>query len=229
MRRHLSALCDRRDGVPIASPSTIPETYRESAEQVRAHLVHLRGGAPFLSPAEAVCLLGWLDARVSARVILAAIDRAFVSRHRRGVPRRPLSLTAARVHLGKPPLLPPALAPGGDHPFSPARAALIALPDPFAHALADALTGIAPEHPERIVPAAVTTCSAHHELAWDALPAAEREQRIAAEHAGLGDLLHLLGEEEARTIAEEIAREAFRARWPRLDTATFDALAAGCT
>ena len=36
--------------------------HRDAVEEVRAHLVSIRGGAPFLSPADAWQLLEWLDA-----------------------------------------------------------------------------------------------------------------------------------------------------------------------
>lgn len=213
---------------PGADVGAVPEHYKEQAEAVRAHLVHLRGGAPFLSPSDALCLVRWLDASVSLRAILAALDRAVEARRRkRG--KRPLTLVAARVHLHRPPLVPPSFAPAGASPFEPVQEALRALEEPEAAALAVALGGLPQEEPDRLVPAARALCREHLEGSWNALAVGERERRIADATLTLGDLANLVDADTLRALAEEVARDAFRLAprdtpWPRLDTATFDAL-----
>lgn len=220
-------------GGRIQDGPTIPAHYQDQAEAVRAHLVHLRGGAPFLSPADALCLLRWLDARVSVRAILAALDRAVVSR-RRTRARTRLTLTAAGRHLGKPPLIASPLGEAGG--LQQVCARLGELADPHAVALADALAAL-PEGPaDEQVPAAVAVCREHLERRWVQLPHADREARIEAAARDLGDLANVVDAETLRALAEEIARDDFRrspasddhaASWPRLDTATFDAVFGG--
>ncbi|MCB9677365.1 MAG: hypothetical protein H6737_19820 [Alphaproteobacteria bacterium] len=191
---------------------------------MRAHLVHLRGGAPFLSPADALCLVGMLDAGVSVPLILAALDRCVASRMKNRA-RRPLTLTAAKRHLGKPPLVDPGFARDpGEAPLEPVRAALSGVGDPEATALAAALEGLASDEPDALVTEAVALCRTHHERRWTALPDDERERRIAAAIVELGDIANVVDSDTLRQLAEEVARDAFRSAWPRLDTATFEAL-----
>ncbi|MCB9691790.1 MAG: hypothetical protein H6736_08245 [Alphaproteobacteria bacterium] len=198
----------------------IPEAHRAAAETVRAHLVHHRGGAPFLSPADTLLLVRWLDDGVSVTAMLAAIERCAASR-RKSRPRTRFTLTAAKRHLHKAPLEAPALdGPVGDgHPFAP-------LLDELQH-LGDsglALSGALEALPEPAVDQAVALCASHLEVAWRELPAAEREQHLRAAVEELGDLASLVDADTLRELAEEVARHRFRASWPRLDTATFAAL-----
>lgn len=214
-----------------AGHDAVPEHYKDQAEAVRAHLVHLRGGAPFLSPSDALCLVRWLDASVSLRAILAALDRAVEARRRKRA-KRPLTLGAARVHLHRPPLVPPPFLPSGASPFAPVQEALHALQEPEADALAVALGGLPPQDPDTWVPAARAVCREHLEGRWNALAPAEKERRIADATLTLGDLARLVDADTLRALAEEVARDAFHLAprdtpWPRLDTATFDALVEG--
>ncbi|MEZ4321191.1 MAG: hypothetical protein R3F61_27195 [Myxococcota bacterium] len=190
---------------------------------MRAHLVYLRGGAPFLSPADALCLVGLLDRGVGVPAILAALDRCVLSR-RKSRARRPLTLTAAKVHLGKPPLGPPAFGPSPGAPLDPVRAALEQLEDPAAHELADALGSVATEVPEDLVVSAVAVCRDHQERRWAGLSDAERADRLAVAAETLGDIANLVDADTLRLLAEEVARETLRNEWIRLDTATFEGL-----
>src|SRR5688500_4071881 len=81
--------------------SDVPEAWTVAAEEVRAHLCALRGGAPFLSPMDAWQLVRWLEEGVSVASILLALERAAEAR-RRTRSRTPLSLGAAKRHLGRP-------------------------------------------------------------------------------------------------------------------------------
>jgi len=204
---------------------SIPPEYREQAEHVRAHLVHLRGGAPFLSPADALRLVTWLDEGVKVSAILAALDRCVVSR-RKNKARTPLTLTAAGRHLGKAPLTPLCFEPTpGAHPFQPVFASLRATDDPEAAVLAEALNGIDAPESEARVTEAVAICRKTYERRWAGLTVPDREGRIAVAMEDLGDIANVVDGDTLRKLAEEVAREAFRSAWPRLDTATFEALA----
>ena len=91
-------------GLPAAALEAaveVPAVWREAAEEIRAHLCMLRGGAPFLSPADTWQLVRWLDCGVSVADVLQALERAAAARRaKRG--KTPLSLVAANRHLGKP-------------------------------------------------------------------------------------------------------------------------------
>ena len=77
-----------------------------AAEQVRAHLVMVRGGAPFLSPIDSRLLVEWLDASIPVDVILTAIEIVAARRSKNRI-QRPLSLNAVksvvRKGIKKPP------------------------------------------------------------------------------------------------------------------------------
>ena len=65
------------------------------AEEVRAYVVAVRGGAPFLSAADGRLLVGWLEGGVSVARILAAVDEVAEKRRKKRTRGR-LSLTACR-------------------------------------------------------------------------------------------------------------------------------------
>ena len=70
------------------------------AEEVRAYLVTVRGGAPFLSAADGRLLVQWLDQDIPIAVVLSAIER---TAHRRASKRRRtrLSLGACKGEVKK--------------------------------------------------------------------------------------------------------------------------------
>ena len=72
----------------------------DDAEAVRAYLVELRGGAPFLSSRDGRLLLGWMDAGVPVAFICQALDRAAEKRRTRRV-KTPLSLRNASTAVKK--------------------------------------------------------------------------------------------------------------------------------
>lgn len=67
-----------------------PHPHVMLAEEVRAYLVTVRGGAPFLSAADGRLLVDWLDQGVPVAVVLSAIER---TAHRRAGRRRRTRLT----------------------------------------------------------------------------------------------------------------------------------------
>lgn len=199
-------------------PGCVPAELRVAAEHVRAHLVYLRGGAPFLSPADALCLVEWLDEGVSVERILAALDRCAASR-RKNRARSRFTLRQARRHLDKPPLtrvdVPAEPAP---HPLHPLTAELADLP--HTKQLAGALLAL----PGGAVVEAVALCRAHVERRWSDLPETERRSRIQRAARELGDIANLVDETTLHSLAEECARDAFRSAFPRADTARIGTL-----
>jgi hypothetical protein len=199
----------------------VPEAHLAAAEEVRAHLVALRGGAPFLSSADAVALVGWLDDGVPVSAILRALERAADARRKRAI-RGPLRLVDARRHLGRPtaaPPLPPASAGGA--PFAPIAAALRGLAEPGAASLADALASLAGEDADRLVRDALALARVFHEARWARLAEPDRQARLDEASRSLGDVAALLDEAAVLAAAEEIARDTLRRELPMLTAATF--------
>ena len=72
----------------------------QDAEIVRAYLVELRGGAPFLSSRDGRLLLVWMDSDVPVALICQALDVAARRRRKRRV-KTPLSLRNAETAVKK--------------------------------------------------------------------------------------------------------------------------------
>lgn len=190
----------------------VPPHYQPAAEEVRSHLCHLRGGAPFLSPQDAFTLVTWLDAGVPVADILLALERSAEAR-RRARSRFPLTLGAAKRHLGKAHpvrVRPPA---PGEPPFGPILDGLAEGDD-----LRVALEAVPADDPdgERRALAAIR---AFLDDRWSALSPDDRADLEASARAELGDLLALVDEDTAHELVEETARDRFRQRWPRLTAA----------
>lgn len=205
----------------------VPEAYKRAAEEVRAHLVALRGGAPFLSPDDARQLVMWLDQGLDVPTILVALERAYTSRRERRS-RIPLTLRHAKRHLGKPTkgVLEP-MAPDeapDDHPLRPLVDAVRdhADGDPRGdelHDLAVHLERLPPGDDERLLRGALGAMREFFHGAWDALDDDERRLRLAEARDEFGDVD---GVDEATLAAavEEHARDALRRDYPLLTAAT---------
>lgn len=73
---------------------------QDAAAEVLAHLVSLRGGAPFLSSTDARLLMGWLNQGVPVPLLLHALEQAAEARRKKRL-RTPLSLRAAKKAVMK--------------------------------------------------------------------------------------------------------------------------------
>ena len=203
--------------------SGVPREHREAAEAVRAHLVSVRGGAVFLSPADALKLVGWLDDEVPVPDILRAIERAAEYRSK-SRSRLPLGLGRVARHLGRPTRgafggTAPKLS-DGLHPLL-ALIAERAAGDPLEALLTDLARQLAalpsdPRHAER----AMTCIADFHQRVFMALPAARRSALRERARTGMGDLVHLLDERQLLAILEENARYAAREGYAWLSAAT---------
>ncbi len=195
----------------------VPEEHQAAAEEVRAHLVCLRGGAPFLSPNDALLLLEWLDAGVSVPAILRALERAAQARIKNRS-RLPLTLGSARRHLDKP--TSGALAPASSgHPLAPTAQVLTESPSPRDHAAARALLALDPTNPEHLVRGALAIVRDLLDATWLELPAAEREALLAQ---GRARYASVFPEDERGLDAacEAWARDRLRKARPHLSAAT---------
>lgn len=208
---------------------------QEAAEQVRRHLVALRGGAPFLSPDDAAQLVAWLEEGMPvARILLALEDAA----HRRVAERAraPLTLrharrelTRARRRSGRGPSAPPpeatptrpraaptaAVGPlhgDADHPLAPliARATLAGM---VRHA--DALRALPADAPD-LAADAISALSSAWEGAWETMDETGRGLWRDEAVSRLGELAGLLDEGRLDALVEEHARALFRLSVPGL-------------
>jgi predicted component of type VI protein secretion system len=216
--------------VSAADPE-IPAAWQDAAEEVRAHLCLLRGGGVFLSPADALQLVTWFGAGVGVGPIVRALERAAEAR-RRSRNRTPLSLVAAKRHLGKE--CPgwfhrdlPQLGRGDEPPLMPVVRALQAAgssADAEARrALGEVLARVDGRDEEALL-AAVGAARQFVESAWDGLGDAGRAALRGEAEAELGDLLALIDPHHRVALIEETARDRLRQRYPALTAATFDEL-----
>ena len=194
----------------------VPEHYRQGAEEVRQHLVMLRGGAPFLSPQCALQLIEWFDEDVGVPTILVALERAAEARRKKRS-RIPLTLRAARRHLGKAGRA--TLRKGTDRSLQPLANHYAATDDTALAALCDELRAVEAADAERAMAMAMGLIRTFLESAWKGLRPGERERHLAAAQEDLGDLLHDIPEVDRPALVEEVARDALRQRYDALSAA----------
>jgi hypothetical protein len=165
--------------------------------------------------------------------ILQALERAAEAR-RRARNRTPLSLVAAKRHLGREcrgffhrDL--PHMARGGEPPLMPVARAMEATgskADAQARrALGEALAAIHGAGDEALR-AAVAAARRFVEAAWDGLGDAGRAALRSEAEEELGDLLGLIEPHRRVPLIEETARDRLRQRYPALSAATLAELLA---
>lgn len=177
------------------------------AEEVRAYLCTLRGGAPLLSPTDGHLLVTWLEAGISVGAILRGLDRA-ARRHRAKRIRAPLTLRHAREFLK---------AESGRR----ASTVPLDLPDRLAgddvrlHAVRERIAALVEPDPEARARAACAVARAFFDDLWrddDAL----RATLWAEAEAELADLRDALDELAWSTACEDLARYRLRMAYPTL-------------
>lgn len=198
----------------------------------------MRGGAPFLSGADARLLVEWLEAGIPVASILAAVEAAATRRARRPTRTR-LSLSACQGELKKraerraAPAVPsfeardeaprawPALAQlageirGMETPpaLEPARDRLAEGLDRLARG--QRVEGGPLDDPsgELVARQAIAACRVFQDAAWKAA-APEREALLARAAEELASLREIISEEAFQAAVEEVARDRVRARTP---------------
>ncbi|MEN0064859.1 MAG: hypothetical protein AAGA48_22125 [Myxococcota bacterium] len=201
---------------------SVPDAFKEAAETVRVHLCALRGGAPFLSSADAMQLMRWFEGGVSTTAILLALERAAEARRRRRS-KVPLRLSHANRHLGRPttsaPLPPLAADDSYDGPFAPILLVLAHTPSPATDELARGLASV-----QGVGEPAVTRALDHvHRFldrTWQELGEEGQQTLIETARGQLGDLLDAVDETTAAALLDETAHDVHRSRWPILSVAT---------
>ena len=196
------------------------------AEEVRAYVVEVRGGAPFLSAADGRLLVGWLEGGVSVARILAAVDEVAEKRRKKRTRGR-LSLTACRRSIeGKK---------GAKTSSSPAPQAEMNVLAPFADDLehmeidpifVDERTKLvsrirrldAVTDPDALATEAVAAVRAFHEATWT-LAAPDHARLRTAARQELSALSSVLSAEAFEAAIDEVARDLLRRRVPLVSAA----------
>jgi hypothetical protein len=191
-----------------------PATARAlAAEEVRAWLVHHRGGAPFLSAADGALLATWLEAGVPVTTLLRAIERVAARRVAKRT-RTPFTLRSCEATVRK--------LQGEQVSWRIPRDIVAALapeaPDELARAALDELRALPEGDPEARTRAACVVLRRFQERVWESL-SAERPALLAAAAEELAPLRDALGSAEFGRACEELARDRVRARYPSLSAA----------
>ena len=201
----------------------IPEQYQEKAEHVRAYLVLVRGGAPFLSGADCALLIKWLDQDISIAAITTAIDRVSARRRAKRVRSR-MSLNVCKGelrkimgHKTKTPKRLKAIKNIGLEGLVKSLQAMELPPNLFSlkASLLQTLTALSEEVGplESIADRAISACRDFHEQAWH-LCEEQHESLQEQSEAELSSLRNLLGEQHWREMVEEVMRDKLRSQFP---------------
>ena len=206
---------------PPHPPGHSPE---EKAEAVRAYLVAVRGGAPFLSAADGRLLVKWIEQGISVARILAAVDEV-AEKRRKKMTRGRLTLSACRRSVeGKSKRATKELQPtqSASMPltdFSPYIAALenMVVPTPLEQSKTTLIESISAlsntVDSEHAATGAVSACRAFQETAWGQAQAEHEALRLQALEE-LSALQSVLSPEALESAVEEVARDIVRRRFP---------------
>lgn len=196
----------------------MPTSQQQAADAVVAHLVSLRGGAPFLSSSDSRLLLLWLSEGVPVPLLLHALETEAERRRQKRL-RTPLSLGAAKKAVKqwkggerKTPTPPK----GGMDPLVRA----LRKQDPTTYAqisrALEALSGAG----EELVEQALTLTRGFFEDQWSRCDRGALMAQADEELAGLRDLVP---EPRFQQLREETARDLLRQQHPLLSaTAIWD-------
>ncbi len=207
---------------PPHSKETSPE---EKAEAVRAYLVAVRGGAPFLSAADGRLLVKWIEQGISVARILAAVDEV-AEKRRKKMTRGRLTLTACRRSIegrsrtSDAPITPLQTSENSQTvDFSDYIGALQSMEvSPELNAARTTLveqiqTLSNTADPERAATQAVAACRSFQETAWQKAQAEHGVLRAQALDE-LAALQNVLNPGALEAAIEEVARDIVRRRFP---------------
>ena len=183
-----------------------------AAEQVRAHLVMVRGGAPFLSPIDSRLLVEWLDASVPVDVILTAIEVVAARRTKNRI-RSPLSLNSVKSVVRKGVKKPP--KPAQSAALSRLIARLGASKEDAFGPVLDALSGLDGNGVAgfELLQEVLQIARAFHERVWEE---SDQEALKALAEEELTGLKEMLSAERYKSAVEEVARDNLRKRYKLL-------------
>jgi len=191
----------------------------DKAEEVRAYIVAVRGGAPFLSAADGRLLVTWLEQGIPVGRILAAIDEVSEKRRKKRSRRR-LTLTACKRSIEKTPQPSPAPQATAKpitvtlHAYAAELNALEVPPTlQGERARLVARIGSLEGSPERVATDAIAACRTFQEAAWGAMQANIKPIRAEAE-AELSALRSVLKPDQFEAYIDEVARDIVKRRTP---------------
>lgn len=183
-----------------------------AAEQVRAHLVMVRGGAPFLSPIDSRLLVNWLDEAVPVDVILTAIEVVAARRSKARI-KRPLTLNAVKSVVKKGVKNHKTVELSGTNSEALGRLIqrLQSAQIPGLDEVALELNGLQERglNPDEMLSQALEIARKFHEQAWRN---ADQAALLSEAQKELGDLASMLSAERFKTATEEVARDNLRKR-----------------
>ncbi len=190
---------------------------QQAAEEVRSHLVVLRGGAPFLSPLDGRLLLEWLEAGIGVPAILRALEQAAAKRLERRV-KSPLSLRSVKARVTR----------SGRQSVEDSPQNLVGLvdglkgsSDPLVQLAAQELAGLRGSGDD-LARDALKVVRWFHEEDW---ARADREDLLEQAAAELLDLRDRYDDKQWSAALEEVARNKLRRQHPLLSaTAVWDSL-----
>ena len=202
--------------------NNLAPTLEEKAEEVRAYLVAVRGGAPFLSAADGRLLVRWLEQGISVARILASVDE-MAEKRRKKMTRGRLTLTACRRSIeGRTPPKTSEVALSNPHPtidFSDFIRELdhMIVPETLKRARTTLIQELSKLHrstdPEHAATAAVAACRRFHEDAWMAADTEHSALRSQALES-LAALKNVLNPNALEAAVDEVARDLVRRRYP---------------
>ena len=182
----------------------------------------LRGRGLFLSSADSLQLLHWLDAGIPVPDILRALERAAEARRKKRS-KIPLRLSHAKRHLGRPTrgLFAKERPVGAGPAMAPVvRTLTTQAPSGAQQRLTSTLEALQGSDPEALFRAAAAAVRRFLGERWEELAPAERGALEAEARAELGDLVDLVDEDTLRELVAEGARDRLRAGYPALSAAS---------
>jgi hypothetical protein len=188
--------------------------YSAEAEEVRAFLVQVRGGSPFLSSPDGRALHAWLAAGVPVTTLLRGIEAA-AARRRAIRSRKPFTLVGCRKAIeGLRSGLAKAEDPVAIQTSEAAADATLADEAARVEAATAAMALVQLEDPEARARARCAIARVFHQQLWDDL-APQRESLLATAAAALSDLAEALEPRLYANLCEEWARDRLRQRYPQ--------------
>ena len=192
---------------------------QRAAELVRAHLVLVRGGAPFLSPIDSRLLIEWIEAGVPPELIISAIEEQSAKRTKSRVS-TPFGLKSVRGGVKK--RLKKLAADGGapiETPTTPDQRdvpaifhTIAASNEPLVRQAGERLVAIA-QSPHEGIEEIVEVVRGYHEQAWEK---ADQEELLKLATEELADLREMLSKNRWEEAVLEVARDTLRQRTPLL-------------
>lgn len=192
----------------------------DKAEEVRAYVVAMRGGAPFLSGADGRLLVQWLSQGIPVARILAAVDEVAEKRRKKRTRSR-LTLTGCKRSIEgtkNKPMPPPSAAVPSSKVDLRTYAGELAAMDVDAELAGDrdkliARIGTLSGDAEWVATEAVAACRAFQHAAWSKAQSDHGSIRAQAE-AELSALKNVLKPDALQAYIDEVARDIVMRRTP---------------